>query len=267
MHSTSPLFVLFASLVAVSAKTTPKSASAAQTTGAVVNIFFPGTDQQPLVGSVIGVDSSSSTTLAVACPTGTDITDCGLPDDGITLTQNPTTLIASITFAQESDSYAVTYGWECSLGGTTTADCIYRQVASITGSAPASLLAEFNGSTAVTSSSAIPINGDDFKSAYMPVTITAGAEKLSQQPTPAGSASDSGSAASTGSGSAASTGSAASSGSMAASGSGTTTTAASGTHAATTTGTGAAPAGSGAATQAKIGGFAAGGALMAFFML
>ncbi|KAJ4296294.1 hypothetical protein N0V90_006339 [Kalmusia sp. IMI 367209] len=182
MFSRSSLAALCATIVTVTAQSSTPASITAHPTGPVVSLLLPGGwDSQALVASVIGVDKSA-TTLAVDCPDGTDSNDCGVPPEGLTVTQGPTTAVMSTVIAQESDPVIVKYGWECSLGGTTTAKCVYLNEATITGSANAelssSMLENYGGSGMTTT---IGLNSTEMKDAFVPVTVTAGAEKLSQK--------------------------------------------------------------------------------------
>lgn len=247
MYAKTSIAALFGAFVAVSAQTTaPSSAAAAKATGPVISVLFPGTENQVLVGSIIGV-GSALTTLAVACPSGTDSNDCGMPEGGMTVTQGPETVIMSTVEAVESGSpIMVNYGWACSLGGTTTAECVYSAVASVTGSVDPSILSEVSAQM-TPQSSTLKLSGESLKSEVLHVTITAGAEKLSQT----------GSAEATGSESGSKTGSATATG-----------TAATGSESGSKTGAASSPSGNpGAASNVKMGGFALGGALAAVFML
>ncbi|KAF9735993.1 hypothetical protein PMIN06_002536 [Paraphaeosphaeria minitans] len=245
MHAKSSMAALFGAIVAVSAQTTTPSSAAAKATGPIVSVILPGADDQTLVGSIVDV-KSALTTLAVTCPSGTDGDDCGMPDGGMTVTQGPKTVAMSTVMAEESGSpVMVNYGWACSLDGTTKADCTYSAVASVTGSVDPSILSEVNAQMTAQSSTT-ELSGDDLKSAMFPVTITAGAEKLSQTGTAEVSGSASGSA----------------------SGSKTGSTEASGSASGSKTGSAASPTETpGAASNVKMGGLALGGALAAVFML
>ncbi|KAF2442249.1 hypothetical protein P171DRAFT_433792 [Karstenula rhodostoma CBS 690.94] len=227
MYAKTSIAALFGAFIAVSAQSTTPSSAAAKATGPIVSAIFPGADNQPLVGSIIEV-KSALTTLAVACPSGTESEDCGMPEGGMTVTQGPSTAIMSTVIAEESGSpVMVNYGWACKLGGTTTAECVYSAVASVTGSVDPSILSEVNAQNTEESSTS-KLNEKQLKSAMLPVTITAGAEKLLQT----------GNAAATNSASGSKTGSASSPSET-----------------------------PGAASNVKMGGFAIGGALAAVFML
>jgi hypothetical protein len=195
MYAKTSIAALFGAFVAVSAQTTTPSSAAAKATAPIVSIIVPGADNQTLVGSIIEV-KSALTTLNVNCPSGTDSNSCGVPQGGMKITRGDSTAIMSTVIAEESNPAVVTYGWECSLGGTTTADCTYSATASITGSADPSVRSEL--SAAMTDSLiTMSLSGRQLKEAMFAVTITAGAEKLLQT----------GDAASTGSESASKTGS------------------------------------------------------------
>ncbi|KAL1603925.1 hypothetical protein SLS60_005517 [Paraconiothyrium brasiliense] len=225
MYSKASIAALFGAFLAASAQTTAPSSAAAKATGPIVSVILPGADNQTLVGSVIAV-KSALTTLNVACAPGTDSDECGMPMGGMKVTQGPSTAVMSTVIAEESDPVVVTYGWECSLDGTTTAKCTYSNAASVTGSIDPSLLSSINADM-TDSSMTTELNEQDLKTALFAVSITAGADKLSQT----------GSADATGSGSGSPTGSAAS------------------------------PSNTGAASNVKMGGFMIGGALAAVFML
>ncbi|TKA80676.1 hypothetical protein B0A49_01625 [Cryomyces minteri] len=129
----------------------------AQNSSTTLSIFLPNTDPQSLVGSIIAVDSTA-TTLAIACPSGTDPNDCGYPSP-FTLTTGPS-LYADST-VDPAGPGVFTQSVSCSLGGTTTAVC----AASFGGSD-----ANFPGlNTTTLAQSDITL---------FPVVITAGAEKL-----------------------------------------------------------------------------------------
>lgn len=246
MYSKASVAALCGALVAVSAQTTTPSSAAAKATGPVVTVLFPGADEQPLVGSIIAVQSAL-TTLNVECAAGVDSDDCGVPMGGIKVTKGPSTAIMSTVIPSESDPIVVSYGWECSIGGTTTAECVYSNVVSVTGTPSPSLLSSINEEMSENEKRTIELNQRMLSSAMFGVTITAGADKLSQT----------GSAEPTGS----------QTGSAKASGSGTESATGSQTGTPTGSGSGAGPKETGAASSVKMGGFAIGGAIAALFML
>lgn len=73
---------------------------AAQST--TVSLLLPFADPQPLVGSVIGVDSTA-TTYAYGCPSGTSPDDCGFLSSE-TVTQGPSTWAFSTSYSAEGNS-------------------------------------------------------------------------------------------------------------------------------------------------------------------
>lgn len=254
MHSKISIAALFGAFVAASAQTTTPSSADAQATGSIYKVLLPGADSQTLLGSIVAVQSSL-TTIAVACPSGTDSDDCGMPDGGMKITQGSATMVASTVIAEESDPVVVTYGWECSIGGTTSAECVYSATASVTGSLDPSMLSSINAQMTATTTTT-KLNEQDLSTALMPVTITAGAEKLKDSASVSASGSASGSAsASSATGSAKGSASASGSGSASVSGSGSST------------GSAAAAQYTGSASNVKVGGLAIGGALAAVFML
>jgi hypothetical protein len=185
MLSSHALALLLANMLAVSAQS-PSAQSTARPTGTVVQVVFPsfddmgGNDASPgqLIGSVIGA-AASTTTLAVFCASGTADEDCSVPSEGITFTQGPTTVAMSTEMPAQSDNpVAVKYGWECKLGGTTSVACTYIEDVSIVGSVDADLMTAYNGSSTVHSTTATTVTGTVAESLFVPVTITAGAEKL-----------------------------------------------------------------------------------------
>ncbi|MCJ1308463.1 hypothetical protein MMC25_002116 [Agyrium rufum] len=81
-----------------------------------IQVFIPGFDLQPLVGSIVASDTAA-TTYAIACSPGTQSDECGVPGT-ITLTEGPSTL--AYTFSYDS----MVAGVSCKLSGTTEADCL-----------------------------------------------------------------------------------------------------------------------------------------------
>ncbi|KAJ4864743.1 hypothetical protein T069G_01273 [Trichoderma breve] len=151
------------------------AAMAAQST--TVSLLLPATDPQKLVGSVIGVDSAA-TTYAYGCAPGVAADKCGF-ESSRTITQGPTTWIYTNTYGDAEGGH-YTEGGHCKL--SSAAD-----VASCTMSMSAT---DSTGSiTSVTSVG----TASDFLSFQLPVTITAGLEKL--QAAPGASATDSSAAA------------------------------------------------------------------------
>jgi hypothetical protein len=135
---------------------------AAQSTLAT-SLFIPEADPQSLVASVIAVQDAA-TTYAIGCPPGTDSNDCGFPA--------PWTMIYGSDFydAHTTDAGAFTESDHCTLHGTTGAVCTI----SLGGS-------EANGQGATTTT----LGPSDMT--FLPVTITAGVEKLTAAATGAAS--------------------------------------------------------------------------------
>lgn len=141
-------------------------AAHAQTT--IVSLFLYDTDPQPLVASVVAVESST-TTYSIACPTGTDSSDCGYPAGVDTLvTQAPNFAGANIDMAGQ-----FTMNWSCDITSSTVA-----AVCTVSAGGPA---ANSPGVETTTLSST------DVQ--YFPVTVTAGLDKLTANLTPTSSGS------------------------------------------------------------------------------
>ncbi|PKK47509.1 hypothetical protein CI102_6991 [Trichoderma harzianum] len=148
---------------------------AAQST--TVSLLLPATDPQKLVGSVIGVDSAA-TTYAYGCAPGVAADKCGF-ESSQTITQGPTTWIYTNTYGDAEGGH-YTEGGHCKLSSAAdVASCsMWMSATDSTGSI-----------TIVTSVG----TASDFLSFQLPVTITAGLEKL--QAAPGASATDSSAAA------------------------------------------------------------------------
>lgn len=156
--------------------------TAAQST--TLSLPFYGFGTQAIEASVVSANPSA-TTMALACPSGTDDNDCGL-FPYMTLVYGPSTYHLDMGVGDANDF-------------TMTADCGHGATVTCTESASGSE-ANFPGSSTTT------YEGEDIVT--LPVTVTSGAEKLgSTQASATGSAS--GSASQSGNGSA-TTGSAAS---------------------------------------------------------
>ncbi|KKP07269.1 hypothetical protein THAR02_00593 [Trichoderma harzianum] len=150
------------------------AAMAAQST--TVSLLVPAADPQRLVGSVIGVDSAA-TTYAYGCAPGQPADKCGF-ESSQTITQGPTTWIYTSTYGDgEGDHY--TEGGHCKLSSAAdVASCSMWMTAT-----------DSTGSITVVTS----VGTESFLPFQLPVTITAGLEKL--QAAPGASATDSSAAA------------------------------------------------------------------------
>src|SRR5690242_751408 len=147
--------------------------AAAQST--TLSIPFYGFDTQSVDASIISANPSA-TTMALACPPGTDANDCGLFPE-MTLVYGPST-------------YHLDMGVSDANAFTGTADCARGATVTCTESAAGSE-ANFPGSSTTTY--------DDEDIITLPVTVTAGGDKLGAAPatataTPSASASLSASA-------------------------------------------------------------------------
>ncbi|KAL6836634.1 hypothetical protein J3E69DRAFT_322089 [Trichoderma sp. SZMC 28015] len=143
-----------------------------------VSLLLPAADPQKLVGSVIGVDSAA-TTYAYGCAPEQPADKCGF-ESSQTITQGPTTWIYTNTYGDDEGG-RYTEGGHCKLSSAAdVASCTMSMSATdSTGSIIAIV-------TSVGTAS-------DFLSFQLPVTITAGLEKL--QAAPGASATDSSAAA------------------------------------------------------------------------
>lgn len=162
-----------AALLAIS---TMISLTMAQTT--TLTLPFLGYDDTPIVASIVGANSAA-TTLQLACPDGTDASDCGLfPYQ--TLTYGPSTYKMDMSAPGD--------------GFTMTQDCSIADSSAVCKESAGGSEANFPGSSTETYA-----GDEDMALTSLPVTVTKGAEKLtaSAAATPTGSGSV---AASTGSG-------------------------------------------------------------------
>ncbi|KHN95830.1 uncharacterized protein MAM_06192 [Metarhizium album ARSEF 1941] len=159
------------------------SAMAAETT--TVSFLVPG-DKSPLVGSVVNVDSSA-TTLAVHCPSGTPSDECGLPQIGATITQGEST-------------------WEWNYGMSQSQLGVFTQKANCKLDPSKHVAACTIDVTAASEGTSTQTTVTGYETSMYPVTITAGAEKLSASP--GGSARNGGSNSTSATATAASTASA-----------------------------------------------------------
>ncbi|KAL6698036.1 hypothetical protein J3F84DRAFT_366329 [Trichoderma pleuroticola] len=157
------------------------SAAAVAAQSTTVSLLLPLADRQKLVGSVIGVDSAA-TTYAYGCAPGTPSDECGF-ESSQTIAQGPTTWIYTNIY---SDDEGVRYTEIASCKLSSAAD-----VASCTAHVAAT-----NAAGSVTSTGSV--GTESFLSFQLPVTITAGLEKL--RASPGASATDDSTAAPTNTG-------------------------------------------------------------------
>ncbi|KAL7915852.1 hypothetical protein GGI35DRAFT_473178 [Trichoderma velutinum] len=151
---------------------------AAQST--TVSLLLPFADPQPLVGSVIAV-GSAATTYAYGCPSE-NADDCGFIGSQ-TVTQGPSTWDYTMTYSDEGEGSLVTEGGNCKLfTANDSASC-------------SMFFAQEAGSSAT---STARTGVQPFLTFQLPVTITAGLEKL--KATPGATATDGSTAAPTNTG-------------------------------------------------------------------
>ena len=182
MISTQSLVILATSVLALAVAAQPSTQAGAQPTDSVLKFFMAAGGSQynvGPVGSIVGVDQDARTTVVISCPTNTPIDDCNIVRP-ITEIQNSATAILSMTFpprpipSLDAERPAVTVIHECSLEGTTKANCKVSSVMTLPTNAPASLSAIFPATSTTTN----VYSGTDVSSRFVGVTITAGAEKL-----------------------------------------------------------------------------------------
>ncbi|KAF5670877.1 hypothetical protein FHETE_4325 [Fusarium heterosporum] len=136
---------------------------AAQTT--TVQFLLPLLDKQPLEGSVVGV-KNGATTLAIHCPKGTDPSECGIP--GTTnVVGGPSTMAFHYTMKPDVDGFdggSIDQDMSCKLDPKKdTALCTIEQVA---------ILED------ITSSTSTVVSTSGYKEMLIPITVTAGVDKL-----------------------------------------------------------------------------------------
>ncbi|KAG5999116.1 hypothetical protein E4U54_002055 [Claviceps lovelessii] len=150
-------------LLAVLLATPLALASSASSTSSLplptVQVLFFG-DKFPLVGSVIGTDAAA-TTLAVQCASGTASENCGLPAQGVIFTQGPRTCVLDVTRPPETDTAPITMNQNCKLDPSA-------DMATCTAVVSSENHAIFSSQTVLSG----------YASMMFPVTITAGADKL-----------------------------------------------------------------------------------------
>ncbi|KAJ5088385.1 hypothetical protein N7456_012001 [Penicillium angulare] len=81
-----------------------------------VTLFLPGFDAQSIDAKILG-SSKSMTTYMLNCPPHEDSNDCGLPDTGLQVIANPSTVI--FTMSEEDETIVET----CTVEGTVSAAC------------------------------------------------------------------------------------------------------------------------------------------------
>jgi len=157
-------------------------------------------DQQPIVASIVGSDADA-TTYVLSCPTGTDASDCGLPDS-FTVTEGPSTLHFATSDSQgdliggdvtgvslpPDASYTGSFDYACKITGSSSADCTLTASAS------------YNGTVSTTTDSTTVTDASDL--GYVTVTVTAGSTGASTTGSSSKSSSKSGASSETASGTA-----------------------------------------------------------------
>ncbi|OKL60338.1 hypothetical protein UA08_04013 [Talaromyces atroroseus] len=121
----------------------------------VTTLFLPGFDQQPLVASIVGGDSSA-TTYSIGCADGTPSDECGA-GNGFTLIEGPETASMEMVVGASSILFV---DLACDLN-TSVSQAVCTET-------DGGSEANFPG---VTTSTFAP---DDYASAWLAVTVTAG---------------------------------------------------------------------------------------------
>ncbi|UNI21849.1 hypothetical protein JDV02_007801 [Purpureocillium takamizusanense] len=139
--------------------------SGSSSTTTVVPVLFPLFDKQDLVGSVVDAEPKL-TTFAVACAPGVKPEDCGFP--------------GTFTVLQGPETWSLSFGVSMSLGDSSTvaaqdANCkldAAKDVATCVATE-----SQLDGETTMQTSTSEVLTG--YKSLMIPVTVTAGLDKLS----------------------------------------------------------------------------------------
>ncbi|KAH6607682.1 hypothetical protein Trco_003995 [Trichoderma cornu-damae] len=138
--------------------------AAAQST-TVVPILLPYLDPQPLVASVVAADNTA-TTYAYGCKPGTPDDECGLAGTTQTVTQGPSTWVYSMSTPGDEDG-TVIQGGNCKLNSAANvASCTLWFTQTELGSV---------------SSTSVAHSGP-YLDLQLPVTVTAGLDKLGAAP-------------------------------------------------------------------------------------
>ncbi|KAG5663021.1 hypothetical protein KAF25_000957 [Fusarium avenaceum] len=136
---------------------------AAQTT--TVEFLLPMYDPQPLEGSVVAV-KGGATTIAIHCPAGTDSSDCGVQGTS-TVVGGPSTMEMHYTMTPDVDGFdggEIKQDMRCKLDPKKDmAYCTVEQVAVLSD---------------ITSSTSTATSESGYKSMLIPITVTAGVNKL-----------------------------------------------------------------------------------------
>ncbi|KAL1837100.1 hypothetical protein VTJ49DRAFT_4280 [Mycothermus thermophilus] len=135
--------------------------AAAQASTTTVSVLLPFADHQDIEGSVISA-GPTATNYFLTCPTGARDTECGF-GDGISVLYGPSTLTYAMSFTgldEKSSTMSYSIGASCSLD-------LSKDIATCT--------ATMVSGTDTTTYREV---AESFTEYIMPVTITAGAEKL-----------------------------------------------------------------------------------------
>ncbi|EKJ73970.1 hypothetical protein NXS19_013547 [Fusarium pseudograminearum] len=136
--------------------------AAAQAT--TVNFFLPGFDKQALVGSVVAV-KGEATTVAISCPDGTDASECGIQETR-TVVGGASTMDISYSYSPPEE-YGGGY-----MDNRTGCKLDPKKDVAICSAEATNVISGSTESMAATTA----LSG--YKQLIMPITITAGAEKL-----------------------------------------------------------------------------------------
>ncbi|KAF2753051.1 hypothetical protein EJ05DRAFT_230939 [Pseudovirgaria hyperparasitica] len=126
----------------------------------VTSFFFAAGDVQSLVASVVSADATA-TTFEMTCPSDVDGSDCGFRPPVHVVNQNQNTWITSLATAEPDFTYAAT--------------CTVSETLAVCAESAAGSEANFPGSSTETYTLS---ETDEYGYISVPVTITAGLEKL-----------------------------------------------------------------------------------------
>lgn len=142
----------------------------ANATGIATSLLLFDTDPQPLVASVISADATATAYL-LNCDQETDSSDCGVYDESVTIgawarTSPTPALTASGAYDVFVSMDTWTFSIHCAMSATVPATCTEVNIGG-----------NNDGTPTMTFTSPAADDADNGW-AYMPVTITAGQEKL-----------------------------------------------------------------------------------------
>jgi hypothetical protein len=168
---------LFLTASSASSSASAASASSTGSPAAVVSFYLPGFDPQPLVASVVAADATA-TTLRFECAPGTDDSECGIPGPADVTKRIGATGSGSLATTEYDGAYSDSYEtvtWSCAVN-SQSADCVVTAEASYSGSSSSGVMSTVDSSLT-----------------FLPITVTAGQDKLAAASTASGSGGTTGS--------------------------------------------------------------------------